>query len=329
MNKHAISWAVAALVLSACGGGGDGDGGGDSIDLGPPVSLSANNYDAAAAEVIGSVAVLFDSGSVLQDVLTGVEVKSSPGLVQLLRQHLPLVSQALASQPAHLTGVTVSDTVPCSDDGNMSVRWEDRNNNDELDAGDQAAITMQSCVMYGVTLNGSFVLDVNSYVGYIGDSSYSLDTRIDYQNFSIAYDGIQQTVDGVINLRMGAQSYSTSSLDMLSNATVQRNGGGRTETYKMVNYRLQADYDGWEETIRINGGIYVPHLGSNMATVSTVSPIVFSDGNYPESGQLRIVANGGVVRLNANGSSMALIEFDADSNGIYVTSKSVPWDEMF
>ena len=133
-------------------------------------------------------------------------------------------------------------------------------------------------------------------------------------------------------MTLNVTSSSSSSQDLaitIPSMVSSAAAGAKTDTYRYTNYNMEMSVRGSSTSLRLNGGMNIPSLGGNVVTIQTVQPFV-STTIYPTSGNaIATTASGGKMRITATSGARALIELDANSDGVYEASKSVPWNEVF
>ncbi len=296
-------------------------------DSRPSIALTAANYEAAGKEVIGGAA---NAGSIadFSGFLTGAEVAVGMTFPQFLQLKYPQVL-AVAKQPAYLSGVTVSESEPCSGGGFVTFAGNIQNE-DNLSPGDTITMTASNCREGGATVNGSMAIRIGGVSGDMDRYPYSVGLDASTNDFRAATGttSVQSTGSMTINLRVSSDRSQDLSVTIPSMVTTV-SAGGKTETLQYSNYRLTMSVRGSSTSMSINGGVNVPSLGSNLVTVQTLQPLAWS-GRYPTAGVIvATTAVGGKMRISAASGTQALIELDANSDGAFESSTSVPWDSIF
>jgi len=315
-----------AVLVSACGGGSD-SGSNVVPDSRPAIALSASNYDTAGKEVMGGVS----NASNITDFsgfLTGAEVSTGVTFVQFLQTKYPLALKAM-KQTAYLSGVTVSESESCSGGGSVTYSGNVKSE-DNPSQGDSITITANNCRDAGVTVNGSLSFIISNVSGSLDSYPFSIGLEASTSDFRASSGTATYQSSGSMTLNLTSTSYSSQDLtitipSMVSSAVA----GTKTETYQYANYRMDMSMRGSTTSMSLTGGMNVPSLAGNLVTIQTVQPFV-STTSYPTSGNaIATTALGGKMRITATSGARALIELDANSDGVYETSKSVPWNEVF
>lgn len=334
MKKIAISMSVAVLV-SACGGGSDSgsnvvtDSRPDVVvpDSRPAFALSTSNYDTAGKEVMGGTSNASNIAD-FSGFLTGAEVSAGVTFVQFLQIKYPQALKAM-NQTAYLSGVTVSQTEPCSGGGSLTISGNVKSE-DNPSPGDAITMTASNCRDGGATVNGSLSLRIVSVSGNFDSYPFSVGLEASTSDFRATSSTATYQSSGSMTLNMTSTSNSSQDLTIAIPSMISSVAAGtKTETYQYANYRMGMSMRGSTTSLQLTGGMNVPSLAGNLVTIQTVQPFV-STTSYPTSGSaIANTALGGKMRITATSGARALIELDANSDGVYETSKSVPWNEVF
>lgn len=315
-------------LLSACGGGGGGDSGSNVVADSPPsVALSTSNFDTAGKEVMGGISNVSNIGD-FSTFLTGAEVSTGITFVQFLQAKYPQPLKAM-KQTAYLSGVTVSESEPCSGGGSVAFSGNVRSKVNPS-PGDAITLTASNCRDGGATVNGSLSLRILSVSGNFDSFPFSMRLEASTTDFRASTGTATYQSSGSMTLNVT----STSSINQDLVITIPRMvssvaAGTKTETYQYFNYSMTSSIRGSNTSLILNGGVNIPSLGGNLVTVRTVQPFI-STTSYPRSGSaIATTALGGTMRITATSGSQALIELDGTSDGAYEASKSVPWNEVF
>lgn len=320
---------AACLSLAACGGSGGGNAN-DTSSLATAVALSTSNYGTVTAEVVGTVSGISDVSNLVGGVLTGTAVQGKFNITQFLMTHFPAATSRLGQTSQQFTGVTSTETIYCTGGGSIALQVTDVNGNQLPDAGDTVTMNSQNCIESGAVINGALSMTINSFSGDIDALPFSVGMSVTSSNFRATYSGITESITGTMKMLMTVNSPSSMTTDVTSNATTRLTGGGKDETYQMNGYRVVTQLSTSQAKITLDGSINVPSLGANAVTISTTSPFISYNQSTPTQGQALIsAANGGQIRVTANSTANALIEFDAGGDGTYETSKTESWNNLF
>lgn len=340
--KALTSILVLSATLTACGGGGSASVNGNQSQ---PIALTAQNYDAAASEVMASSATLLGGTNLASDVLVGADVKTTPSVINYIQKKLPDWINNINGQQAQLVAAAVTSTQACSSGGTVSVTVDDSNGSSTLDPGDKITIVANKCAADGETTNGQMTMTftrVSQNSGFSGanDSAMNVQTN----QFGTTVNGVTTVSNGSFDMEIKSQYVSGSngylqnvelkiSISSLDNTITS---GSTTKIYEYRDYVLQSTSYNNQTTQTIKGSINIPTLGSNTATIETIRSFVStvsSNGSsyvaYPTEGVALVTfKQGGKVRTTANGTSNALVELDLTGDGQYETSKQVPWNTI-
>ena len=206
------SLALAAL-LAACGGGGGSDD-----DSGTPVvpsaaSITAGNLEGVARQTLVAATYLGDATG----LVTGAQV--APGartLFNFTRAQLDRLPALFGSRTRLVTGVTTTESLPCTGGGTVSVQTTDNNGNGNVDVGDAGTLTASNCVEEGATLSGTISLRFTAVSGDLNTDTFAATAAVTLQSLRAS------TAAGQAQLRLPAQAATCH--DCLSGQRGQRAG---------------------------------------------------------------------------------------------------------
>jgi len=311
--------------LAACGGGGGG--GGDDGGGGVATPLSADNYVAVAKEGIAPAVFMMNTrGSIV-----GVQASDPGAIFRFVRAQLPKLAGWVSSATPQATGVAYTDTYPCAGGGYMTITVDDANNSGLVDAGDSVSITFNSCSEEGAVMNGTLAFVVDAITGVVDLPPYSMSVTATLQNLTMVFGTGSETANGSFTLDLDVPTYDTSYSSMLApSMTTTAIYGEESVTRTLTNYALSASEVLGASTLVASGTVTTSVLSANPLTVST--PVTFNSlasEDYPSSGQMLLsAALGGKVRVTALAGGSAYIELDANDDGVYETTTTLPWSEL-
>lgn len=338
MQKYLFSL-TACAALVACGGGGDssvaGNNGQNDALIGAAVPLSTSNYEPAAKEVLGSVAGLNSTSSVSQALLSGAEVSSMPTPDQFLQAKLPELAQILKRRGL-LTGVTVTDTLPCDNpQGEIGIVANDNNNNDELDAGDTVVLSVNNCVLKNLKINGTMSLKIDSgtTATYSNSTPQSITLTSSFQDFKAELADISYVNNGSYTMTISPMTTAGNSGSLrvvYPSLTNQLTQAGKTKVFQYKNFDLKVITGVTTRTWSVKGNVSVPTLGANTADIETKTDFSApNNSTIASAGQVLItVKNGGKMKVSATGTTKAKVELDLNADGTYEESKEVLWVDI-
>lgn len=330
--KKTLFTLTTCSVLAACGGGGTDTANNNSNNslVGAAVSLSASNYEPAAKEIVGSVSGMQSTGTAAQGLLTGAEVSPMTTPAMFLQDQLPKLAEHLKKQ-AHLTGAVTSESVPCDSGGKMDVVFNDKNGNEELDAGDSADITISNCQYDNVKMNGKMSFTMNSGSANSNLTASNINLLATIQDLKVEFNDIVSVGNGSFTMSITPVNSTPLTVDMQSpSLTNQVTQAGKTKVFQYKDYNVNATANATTSSWSVKGTVSVPTLGANTAYIDTTTR--FSQTNsqgFATTGQLMItVSNGGKMRVSATGTSNAKIELDLNADGAYEEFKLTPWIDV-
>lgn len=327
-------------TLAACGGGG---GGSPSVNSdSKSVALSAQNYGAAATEVMASSAIV-SANAVSTAMFTGADVQTALPFTHFVQSNLTQLIKNWRTSPTQLVGAVTTESIPCSR-GTLTIAYNDLLGNDVPDAGDKIAISANNCLLEGSNLNGEITISFNRYTE-IGYSDYEAFVTATSSQFVSETNGVTTGSNGSFDMTLSSKMMPNSNgfiqpqTDLkinIASMTYNITSAGSTKVYEYKNYVLHNSTYNNQVSQSVTGSINIPTLGSNTATIQTiknfVSPTTSSAASrlpYPTDGiALVTFKQGGTIRATANGTSSALVELDQDGDGKFETSKPVPWSDI-
>ena len=322
--------AIVTLALAACGGGGGDSGPGSGPQAGP-LALSGANYVTASQEAISSAFYLQDTGS----LLTGAQLTSDRVLINAVMAQLYRMNHWLAHAPKVVTGVTQTQTESCAGGGSLTATADDLNGNDDADAGDSVRLVAAGCLIDGVSVDGVLSAVFNSVSGSFGSTVYSANVTVTLENFAAASSAGNATGNGRLDLALSSSGVNSGSVTVTAaNISTLSNYGGvrstRTLTDFTVRVVISPSGSGALTSTTVNGTLSSTALESKSITISTLGPFVkSSSARYPGSGQLVVTgAANSKARLTVLSTTTVQIELDADGNGSYETSTTMPWSQL-
>lgn len=335
-GRIALAASLAAALstgLSACGGGGgDSGGGGVAPPLSTPLTLTPANYTTAAQESLASAFFVGQAGS----LAIGAQASQGTAIAQRAIDTVLRLAPRLTARPPVATGVTVSETLDCSNGGNLRATVDDVNNNGDLDAGESFVIVANACVEGSDTLNGRLTANIVALGGSLETNVFNLTAAMTLDQFNVASAAGSTTGNG--QLRVAINSTTARSMDTtvtVTDISSTRRFGGVTSTSTLTNATVQLNIrpvgsTGFSTSTRVDGTFASTALESKSLSLATVTPFVqASTADYPSSGQATLSgASGSKVRVTAQNSSTVLIELDGDGNGTYETSTIRTWESL-
>lgn len=323
---------VAAVVLTACGGGG-GDAGTPGVGN-AGAALTASNYTVAAQEALSSALQLTDTSS----FVIGADARTVSEW-RLTQQGLALGRTAwerAAARPKVVAGAVTTETLACENgDGSMTVRLDDANGNGNPDTGESFDVTANNCRIAGGTANGRLSAVVRRAQGDINGPVYVFVLGLTLDNFAVVDAAGSFSGSGTIEVALeGTGPGAGSATFSASNFTSTARYGTTVSTRTLVSLTLRESYRGSGSaavtTVTVEGTLLSSALDGKAITLVTLTPLTrLGTAPYSSSGVLRIDgANGSNVRITAQSATTVLVELDADGNGSYETSTTRPWSSF-
>ncbi len=324
-----------ALALSACGGGG---GAGDPLVPGPDpnlgkLSITSSNYVAVAQTAVSSSLYFMDSA----ELLTGAQANDGKAptrfaLAQLDR--LPGWFAKGVGSPV-VTGAVTTVSEACAGGGRMDISIDDKNNNGNFDAGDAIAIRAVNCIESGSTMNGGIEMALTSLTGVFGSSNYSAALTLRMDKLTVVTG--QDTAIGNGEMRMETRvsgPYNSAVTITVPSFTVAGTLGGVNYSNSLVGFQLTLGKAPggtlYNVSVSIRGALSGSMIEAKQISIDTVAPLVRNwSAVDPSTGQLLVKgAASSQLRITAQAGGMALLELDADGNGVFESSTTRRWSDL-
>lgn len=320
---HLASATLLLLALSACGGGGGGGG----VSTPDPVAVNDTNQD----ELTSAAMVGIDVGVVGGSLGLTADGASSPLAVGPALRRALLAGTKKAS--AGRKSIAASIELPAEDcalSGAVTVSIDDRDNDGQLSVGDVLGVSFDNCSdVAGEVIDGSMSaaytqlelttttrigasISVDDLTVIDGDERASLDGGF---QFTVTDNATVSTMRMVVpdSLRMQASTSTYSdTVTLFDGYTVE-------SQYEIVSGRTTSAATGWLASAAAGGAVQVETLEDIVA---------FDSEDYPRSGRIELVGATGALQATVLSTSEVQIDLDADDDGSFEESKTVPWTEL-
>ncbi len=326
------------LMLSACGGGGGDNslGGGTNVPT-AGVSITTTNAKQVGAAAVGSANTVQGAASGAS-ALTGGSVDTAEGNFNytgfIVDQLTNLLAQdALLS--SGLTGVAITDYLPCTNNGINSGGINITGNvsvSGQLNPGDSLTLTFSTCNDNGVVLTGTMSITFTQIsAAFDGYPPYTLGITVQLTNFSVSAGGLVITSNGDIAMLMEEDSSGNETFQ-LSGSSLIAASGAYSEVITNYAYNFQysasgaysATMQGTLATTQINGSI----------SYTTITPFTGNDyvgTSNPTAGELHITTSADNSQAwliaQADGNSV-VIDIDTDGDNVVDNTVYTTWTEM-
>lgn len=322
MKHPSFAYSLSVLVLIAgCGGGGGG--GSNDNTASTVVAITSSNAPQASSEAANSSSQTIGAAGTGSDVITGVAVQADsdgrPSIASLVIDQILLIDRHSAQlAPAVATGAVISEAISCTGGGNVSVSWNDADNDSDLSAGDSFSLTFNSCIEEGIILNGGMSL---TGLTLYGDpdivAAWSLGATVSFSSFQASFAGDTATLNGDISLRAETSNGINVETELSGNSlSLQENG--RTTTLRSFSYAFIEDLNTLQYTLTASGSLQSSRLGGTV-TFSTPNLLTGQNiaVNWPTSGSMKITgANSSSVTLTVLGGDDVRLDVDSDGDGL-------------
>lgn len=321
-----------ATLLAACGGGGGSDG-----DSGNPVvpsaaTITAGNLEGVARQSLVAATYLGDATG----LVTGAQV--APGartLFAFTRAQLDRLPGLFGSRTRVVTGVTSTESFPCTGGGTVSVQTTDNNGNGNVDVGDSGTLTASNCVEDGATISGTIGLRFTAVSGDLNTDAYTATVAVTLQSLRASTAAGNAAGSGEFTLAISSTNATTSSLDLtVPSLSVAGSFGGVADTVTMQNFRLTSSTALSAGRLRtssnVSGTVGSSALAGGTVTLATLQPLVqFDTDAYPSSGQITATgAAGSQMRLTVQSTTNVLLELDANGDGSFESNVVKTWASL-
>lgn len=327
-----------ALALSACGGGGGGGNAGDPLVPGPDpnlgkLAITSSNQVAVAQTAVSSSLYFMDSS----ELLVGAQAndgKTPTRLALALVERAPGWWAKRVATPL-VTGAVTAVSEACSGGGRMDISLDDKNNNNSFDAGDSMAIRAVNCVESGSTISGGIEMVLSSLTGVFGSNNYSAALTLRMDKLTVVSG--QDTAIGHGEMRMESRvtgANNSSVTITVPSFTVSGTLGGVNYSNSLAGFQLTLGKAPggtlYTVSVSIRGALSGSMIESKQISIETLAPLVRNwNAVDPSTGQLLIKgAASSQLRITAQAGGVALLELDADGNGVFESSTTRRWSDL-
>lgn len=346
---------ASSALLVACGGGSDSSSsqpgpanptpGGTLPDTGtvpgpvplpPPATsraaINADNYVAVAQQGLALNGFLLNTAG----FIVGAQVSDTQALQRAVQGQLLKLPARFAKASAVPVGAVLTDIEPCTQGGTITATLNDRNGNEELDAGESASLVMNNCREDGVLLNGRLSIAVSRLSGDPDAYPFNLSASVELVNFSISDGPLVITGSGTqdIDIAMRSDNEQSYAVRTAQFSSTLSHAGSPTYNQTVRDYALnmQLTPAGRNATVRTTSGgiLFSSSLDARPVTIATPEAFVRSSVQpYWSSGQMVITdQTGAKVQARALDAGTVRIELDGDGDGVYETGITQPWSQL-
>lgn len=323
---------AALFFLAACGGGGDD---GDTPPGGvtnTPLAINADNYVAVATESVSAVSYVVDAS----EFFTGAQVSGARSPLDFARAQALKLPGRFALATPRFSGAVLTEVEACTGGGELRITLDDKNGNDDLDAGESITMVATNCVEFDSTVNGTIAMLVTRMTGDPYGDVYQMGLTMTLTQLSVAMQGSTAVGNGNMAMDMSMTGPHTGDMLLTFDAfTMSGTFGGVPYSRTMWDFHIADTYslvnNAFHGSMEIRGVLGSSALDSKAVTLSTPVPMVIVGADeYPSSGQ--ILATGAAnskVRMTAQPDAATVrIEVDANGDGSYETSTTKAWGEL-
>ena len=342
--RHLLAASAVLAGLSACGGGG---GSSPAPTVSAVAITSGNQTTVARAAVDGGLALTQSEGQDTTDRTTAQSLRAaSPsthagaidaalqrGVDAIFAERRTAASASSSTTPRLL--VASSDTANCAAGGTVTTTFDDRDNNLTFSGGDTISIAFAQCKDSAADqIDGTMVFTISS----VASATLS---DIDFSG-SVAFQGLSvvlgQTSAGI----NGSVSVTFVKTSKLLQVALTVGAGGLGVSASAPGYSDSIVYESGMQiatsvtlalpstsTVSLNGSFTTSSLNGRVS-VSTVQPVSeLSTDLYPYAGQIIVTGAAGCrLRITVIDATQVQLELDANGDGIYEASTTVPWGAL-
>ncbi|MBX3606088.1 MAG: hypothetical protein KF788_12470 [Piscinibacter sp.] len=324
--------AALALALVACGGGGD-----SGTPPPPNVAVTAANQDSVTRAGMVSM-----QGGVLGSSfgIASADSASPAAVGPLLRRALAGSSKRVAAARKTVAVVVGPITDACTVSGTFTGTIDDRNNDGVLNSGDSISITFTNCVeVAGEVLNGRMAATYTQVVA----TPVTIGATVVAENLSFtdATTNTSASLNGGFNM-----TYTEPGATVAVTRIVvpdQLALGATTPVYSdtvtlLDGYTVESTYDSSAlppggatpgRTSSTASGPVASTAAGGFVRFTTIEPLVQYDvDDYPRSGRFEAVGTTGKLRATVLSGTEVQIELDANGDGTFEASKTLPWTDL-
>jgi hypothetical protein len=336
--------------LAACGGGGGGDdpgggGGGAYSYVQTPTAVTAANQTQVAQATLGGGLVvanaqpLASSGRRAALAARGSPTVSPAAMLgqtanRVLGAAVGRASASPLAGPRRGTLAASTTTETCGVSGSVATTIDDRDDNGTLSSGDAIVVGFAQCSEgAGDLLNGTVSLTIASFSANSPSAA----------SFSggMSFDNVTSRLGSTSAVIFGTATVDVAFDDDTVALTITVGSAGLTESLTTPSFSddiafgpgmrisfLDSLSDGYA-SIWIDGPLSARAIGGSVL-VATVTQFIQTDTEaYTSTGQAVITgANGSRIRLTVIDVTQVRLDLDADGDGSYEATQTVPWTSL-
>ena len=333
--KSTLSILVTAstlALLSACGGSGDDA---TSQPVGPEgLSITTANETAITRATVVAGLSVSNIESETNDGGSGVQPTSltarAHSLATVLHRALaagvrPRVG--IASASVHAEAVS-TDTEPCGVSGSITTTFNDKDNDQQLSAGDVLTVAFNQCRDSATSVyNGTATITLATV-----PTADQITGSVAFQGLSSVEGSLTSTVDGSLTLsEIDSDTGSNTTLTVSDALTIGLSSTSYNDSVILdsgmvvtINQVFAAN-----RTSLTFNGILQAQSFTGGATLTTVTPIVQLDADaFPSSGVIKAQGLHGTLLMTVMNATAVQLQLDADGDGAYESTTTTPWTSL-
>lgn len=347
---------ISSSVLAACGGGGGSPGGSATPLL---VINDSNSQSVGSATVSASTTMLGVGGGVsganstdgtasaksVVPSAVGLPGNSVAGMALFLGHSLANFDggqrSALSASRAGGTSRTAAIapiTQACGFSGSFTLSLVDADNSGTLTAGDSMTLSFSQCKdSANDSMNGSMTITLGS--ASVNSGLVSFTGSMSLNALSVVEGSRTATINGGLGLSFNNVSATQTQMTF----TVGSSGLGATMVASGKNDAVSFD-PGFAvsvtetesttpggvstATATISGSFSTTAIGGRVQVATPTALQQWSSENYPRAGVVRVTGNSSALRLTVLDATNVRLELDANLDGTYESTKTVPWSTL-
>ena len=289
---------------------------------------------AATVNIVNAAATLPITDGNAQDITSSVleAVTSTVELIDILDViGLPVIVSAAPAQSAVVMGVS-TDVIDC-DNGEVSVTWDDADNNLFISTGDTFDVVFTACFVADIetTFNGPVSLTNLVVTGdpFNQIAPWGLALTMGFDNSGVYDSASFAAITGGLDLDLSSEDNVVVDLSI---STISLSAGVNPFT---SDFETLSDYV-LDETLDLNAltqvastsGTFASSLLEGAVTFETLQNFVIMADDNPSAGQLLISDNSSSVLVTVLDNINVQLDIDVDLDGLIDRTIVVTWTEL-
>ncbi len=323
----AIPAICVTLSLTACGGGGSG-GTTTAASNAVEVELSSSNMEQAGSAAVTAAEVGSVPPTDLGDLVVGARTGGPGPNGSAIRAVLVDRLQALAGLPPAdvASGITLTRSEACEFGGSVAITITDGNGS--IDSGDSLDAAFSNCDNGDGVINGRLSVVLVSFSGDFSPSG-SATADASFTDLQVADDSGSVTANGDMQVSLTQTATGREAEYLAANMHYDLTGPSRSGSITVSDGEVSVvdTQDGTTTTLGETIDATLPNFSGTLL-VATLQPIVSDADGEIVSGQIHVSGSKGVVRLTFLDGGQVLLELDAEGDGSFEVTRTLPLAEL-